>query len=341
MNINNNNVTRQIIILLLISTVFFTCNNRQKEGNIKSLETNYSLASLPNDTLFNRQIIYSSSDNGKTWNPAIKGLPTDTKASFLEKKGNEIVLGSENQGIFITENDRKKWKDIGEKLPSTRINALHISGEEIYAGLYNEGVYLTKNDGGLWQSLNKGLPNLKVQGILKINDEILVGTDIGIYKTKDDLINWKLKYSGLQILSLQEVNGKIIAGTSNGVLLSSDNGETWKNIHNEGAIHYTSVFGKDIFALYMSGDVFMSEDFGSTWVEFMYTPRKSAYIYELVGKNEYLIMNNSYGVFQSVDNGQNWKHIFNEERFVFFDFIVFDNVIYGGTRPSNEYRNRN
>jgi len=334
-------MTRQMIILLLISTIFFACNNSQKENNTKNPEANYSVASLPNDTLFNRQIIYSSSDNGKTWNPSITGLPNDTKASFFEKKGNEIVFGTENKGLFITENNRKEWKDIGEKLPSKKINALHISGEGIYAGLYNEGIYVTNNDGDLWQSLNEGLPNLKVQGILKIRNEILIGTDVGIYKTKDNLIDWKSKYGGLQILSLQEVNGKIIAGTSNGVLLSNDNGETWKNIHNEGAIHYTSVFGKKIFALYMSGDVFMSEDYGSSWVEFEYSPRKAAYIYELVGVNEYLIMNNSYGVFQSIDNGQNWKHIFNEERFVFFDFIVFDNIIYGGTRPSNEYRNRN
>ena len=334
-------MTKQMIIPLIISTLFFACNISKKEKNIESLEANYSVASLPNDTLFNRQIIYSSLDNGETWNPAIKGLPNDTKVSFFEKKGNEIVLGTENKGLFITENDRKKWKDIGGKLPSIRINALHISGEEIYAGLYNEGIYVTKNDGELWQSLNKALPNLKVQAILKINNEILVGTDIGIFKTKDDLINWKSKHNGLQILSLQEINGKIIAGTSQGVLLSTDNGETWKTIHNEGALHYTSVVGEKMFALYMSGDVFMSEDFGSTWVEFEYAPRKAAYIYELVGVNEYLIMNNSYGVFQSINNGQNWKHIFNEERFVFFDFIVFGNVVYGGTRPSNEYRNRN
>jgi len=334
-------MTKQIMISLIISTLFISCHTSQKENNTKNLKTNYSVASLPNDTLFNRQIIYSSSDNGKTWNTAITGLPNDTKASFFEKKGNEIVLGTENKGLFITENDRKKWKDIGEKLPSKRINALHISGEEIYAGLYNQGIFVTKNDGDLWQSLNKGLPNLKVQGILKIKDEILAGTDDGIYKTKDNLINWKSKHSGLQILSLQEINGQIIAGTSKGILLSNDNGETWETIHNEGAIHYTSVFGEKIFALYMSGDVFMSEDFGATWVEFDYTPRQSAYIYELVGTNEYLIMNNSYGVFQSIDNGQNWKHIFNEERFVFFDFVVFDNIIYGGTRPSNEYRNRN
>lgn len=330
-----------MIILLLISTIFFACNNNQKENNTKSLEANYSVASLPNDTLFNRQIIYSSSDNGKTWNPAITGLPKGTKASFFEKKGNEIVFGTENKGLFISENNKTKWKDIGEKLPSKKINALHISGEEIYAGLYNEGIYVTNNDGDLWQSLNNGLPNLKVQGILKIKNEILIGTDVGIYKTKENLINWKSKYSGLQILSLQEVNGKIIAGTSSGVLLSNDSGETWKTIHNEGALHYTSVIGENIFALYMSGDVFMSQDFGSSWSNFEYAPRESAYIYELAGVNEYLIMNNSYGVFHSIDNGLNWKHIFNEERFVFFDFIVFDNVIYGGTRPSNEYRNRN
>jgi len=334
-------MNKEVIIPVMISFLFFACNNNQKERSATNLKANYSVTSFSKDILFNRQIIYSTSDNGKTWNPAIQGLPNDTKASFFEKKGNEIVFGTENKGLFITKNDRQKWKDIGEKLPSKKINALYISGNEIYTGLYNEGIFVTKNSGESWQSLNRGLPNLKVQAILKRKNEIFVGTDIGIFKTKYDLINWKSKYNGLQILSLQEINGKIIAGSSQGVLLSNDNGETWKTIHNEGALHYTSVVGKRMFALYISGDVFMSEDFGSTWIKFEYEPRKSAYIYELIGLDDHLIMNNSYGVFQSKDNGQNWELIFTEERFAFFDFIAFDNVIYGGTRPTSEYRNRN
>lgn len=333
-------MTRQMIILFLISTIFLACNNRQEQSNTKNLEATYGVASIPNDTSFNRQIIYSSIDNGITWNPVISDLPSDTKASFFDKKGNEIVFGTDNKGLFISENNKTKWKNIGEKLPSKKVNALHVSGEEIYVGLYNEGIYVTNNDGGLWQSLNHGLPNLKVQGILKIENEIWIGTDVGIYKTKDDLINWKSTHSGLQVLSLQEVNGKIIAGTSSGVLISNDSGETWKTIHNEGALHYTSVVGEKIFALYVSGDVFKSEDFGSTWTKFEYAPRESAYVYELIGVKDNLIMNNSYGVFQSKDNGQTWVHTYVEERFAFFDFIAFDNVIYGGTRPTSEYRNR-
>lgn len=307
------------------------------EGNLSSVS---SVMSLPNDTSFLPEIIYSSSDHGISWNPLITGLPDDTKVSFLEKMGNEIILGTENRGLFISENNRGGWKHIGMKLASRKINALHIARDEIFVGLYNKGIYVSHNNGKEWKSLNKTLPNLKVQGILKIKDEILVGTDDGIFKTSENLINWKSKLGKLQILSLQEVRGQIIAGTSNGVFLSKDKGENWEKIHDEGAIHYTSVVGNKIFALYVSGDVFMSEDYGVNWKEFDYSPREWSYIYELSGLSDKLIMSNSYGVFQSKDNGQQWKHVFKEERFVFFDFIVFDTVIYGGTRQSDEFRNR-
>ena len=167
-------MSKPMTILYLLSLIFFACNNSHEPNNTNSREETYTVASLPNDTLFNRQIIYSSTDNGKTWNPVITGLPNDTKASFFDKKGNEIVFGTENKGLYISEKNITIWKNIGENLPSKKVNALHVSGEEIYAGLYNQGIYVTNNNGVLWQSLNEGLPNLKVQGILKIKNQISI-----------------------------------------------------------------------------------------------------------------------------------------------------------------------
>ncbi len=216
----------------------------------------------------------------------------------------------------------------------------HVSNHEIYVGLYRQGVYVSKTNGEDWLSLNEGLPNLSVQGILKVKDELIVATDIGIFKTQDGLKNWKGKFSGAQILSLNEFDGKIIAGTSSGILLSTDGGENWKYIHHEGSIHYTSIVDGKVFAMYISGDVFMSDNWGITWTNFSYTPRQQSYVYELTRVGNYLVMSNNYGVFRSIDYGENWEHIYKEERILFFDFIVFDNIIYGGTRAAMENRNK-
>lgn len=247
-------------------------------------------------------------------------------------------MATDNQGVFITENNKSKWKYIGQGLPTPKINALQIADDDIYLGLYGQGIFKSSNNGSSWQSLNEELPNLNVQAILKINENLISGTDIGIFKTKNGLKGWQQK-SNYQILSLNEFEGKIIAGTSAGVLLSIDKGETWKQIHNEGAIHYTAFINNTIYAMYMSGEVFMSEDLGNTWIKFNYSPNYRAYIYELTQIGNDLLMSNSYGLFKSTDNGRSWDNYFKEERFVFFDFLVVNNVVYGATRIANEFRN--
>jgi hypothetical protein len=92
--------------------------------------------------------------------------------------------------------------------------------------------------------------------------------------------------------------------------------------------------------MYISGDVYKTENSGNTWSKFSYTPGYRAYIYELVKTGNDLLMSNSYGLFRSKDSGKTWNHYYKEERFVFFDFLAVDDVVYGATRFANESRNR-
>ena len=327
------------ISFLFIGFLLLGCQFNSSDANTTTSGTEYSLMPSPEDTL-TRAIIYSSTDFGKTWNPAIKGLPQDTKASFFEKKGKELILGTENRGLFMTENGKRQWKDIGKDLPGKKINAIHAIENELYVGVYDQGIFLTLDEGEHWESLNANLPDLKVQAILKMNDHLFVGTDVGIFKKQAKATAWKIKHGGMQILSLQNLGNTLIAGTSKGIFLSEDMGETWKEIHNQGALHYTAVVNDLIVGLYITGDVYISSDLGKSWNSCSYEPRTAAYIYELVGLKDHLIMNNSYGVFRSMDKGNNWEHCFKEERFTFFDLITVGDTIYGGTRPADEYRNR-
>jgi photosystem II stability/assembly factor-like uncharacterized protein len=148
------------------------------------------------------------------------------------------------------------------------------------------------------------------------------------------------KSSNYQVLSLNAFNGQIIAGTSTGVLLSTDNGETWNHIHSEGAIHAVAFIDNVIYAMYLSGAIFMSTDSGANWTKFNYAPNYWSYIYDLAKIGDHLLMSNNYGLFNSTDSGKSWDNFYKEERFVFFDFLAADTVVYGATRIANEFRNR-
>jgi hypothetical protein len=83
------------------------------------------------DNPFKREVVLFSSDNGLNWQPLSSGLPDDTQASFLAKKGNEIVLATDNRGLFITHQNRTSWKSVSQSLPTLKINSLHISNVRI------------------------------------------------------------------------------------------------------------------------------------------------------------------------------------------------------------------
>lgn len=257
-----------MLFLFITLSLIIGCHFNQKDSSANQPNNPVDTISLSNkiiNTNFKRGVVAFSTDKGYTWKPLNEGLPKNTQASFIDKKDNELVLATDNQGVFITENNKSKWKYIGQGLPTPKINALQIAGNDIYLGLYSQGIFKSSNNGNSWQSLNEGLPNLGVQAILKLNGNLIVGTDIGIFKTQNGLKGWIQKLSNSQILSLNEFKGKIIAGTSTGVLLSIDQGETWKPIHTKGAIHNTAFVNNTIYAMYMSGEVFMSNDLGNTY----------------------------------------------------------------------------
>lgn len=334
---------KSMFSLFIVLIIIFGCNSNQNKSLVNQAIIPVDIIPNTNSTIgsnFKRAIVAFSTDRGLTWQPLNEGLPENTQSTFIDKKNDELILATDNQGIFITEKNKTKWKYIGHNLPSPKINALHTTEKNIYVGVYKKGIFKSVDNGISWQSINVNLPNLNVLAILKQNENLIVGTDIGIFKTQIELINWKQKISNSQILSLNEFNGKIIAGTSTGILLSIDNGETWKEIHSEGAIHYTAFIDNTIYAMYMSGEVFTSDDLGNTWSKFNYSPKYRAYIYELTKIGNELLMSNSYGLFKSTDKGKSWENYFKEERFIFFDFLTIENTVYGVTRIANEFRNR-
>jgi photosystem II stability/assembly factor-like uncharacterized protein len=293
------------------------------------------------DTPVARNGVYLSTNYGMKWQPLNIVLPPDILVSYFERKGEEIVMATDNYGLFISENKRTRWINISNGLPGVKINAVHVSGDEIYAGVFNKGLFLSKDNGKNWIPLNKNLSSLSVQAVVKTKSKIIVATNQGIFSKKDGDEQWSNVYNGEQIISLNQSDGMIIAGGLTGVQLSTDGGDHWKQVHKGGAVHYTALIDDQIFALYMSGDVFTSDDWGLSWSMFTYFPRTQAYIYELTKAGIYFLMSNNYGVFRSANGGKNWDHIYKIEEIAFFDFIVFGNEIYAGTRLAKERRHRN
>lgn len=125
-----------------------------------------------------------------------------------------------------------------------------------------------------------------------------------------------------------------------GVLLSVDEGEHWNWIHAEGAAHNTALINDKIVVMNISGDLFMSDDWGKSWYPGNYFPNAGSYVYETVKVDHYLVLSNNYGIHRSNDAGKTWENIYQTEELVFLDLIVFGNTIYGGTAEWDERREK-
>lgn len=328
--------TATIFFLPLFLFTILTCSNfkNKKETSQEELEL-----SKTEKKLSQRYPVYTSSDQGQSWLPLKLNLPKNTQVSFLKDFGNEILIATDNNGLFITTENQSNSLHISADLPDQKINALHVFGNQIYIGVYRQGIFLTENNGKNWTNLNKDLPNLRVQGILKNGDDLIVGTDIGIYKsTKGGA--WETTFSDHQIVSLNKANGKIIAGASQGTILSNDEGNTWEWIHQDGAAHSTEIINEEIIIMNVSGDFFRSKDWGKTWDNIFYRLRGQSYIYDVVQSGTSRIFSNNYGIHRSENGGTNWNLIYPREDLAFFDLLIKDNIIYGGTRTWNEWRRR-
>ena len=225
-----------------------------------------------------------------------------------------------------------EWEEIGQLLPKTKVNALDVEDGQILVSLFRKGVYISNNEGQLWQSLNDGLEDLNTMCVLLLGNELLTGTDSGLFKFNTKQRTWTKVFEGQQVVSLQQADNKIIAGTTAGILLSIDKGNSWEWIHQEGALHNTAILNGRIFGLYISNDIYVSDDWGATWTLGQYDPKIGSYIYDVTYVEPYYLMTNNHGVHRSTDHGKTWDFIYPNKEFLFFDFAVDEGIIFASTR---------
>lgn len=338
-----NSLTRLLLILFIPFLSMCTEKGEQAVGK-KGGEGASVEASLNKQTPIDPQKRFPlliSEDHGSSWENASYNLPHDIQVSFLEPKGEEIVMATDNKGVFLSRGKRTSWQAIGTELPGQKINALCVAGEVIYVGVYKQGIYQSVDEGASWESLNYELPNLTVQSIARIEDRLFVGTDDGIFIKAEEESRWVATSVTTQVLSIYMRETYIVAGTSQGTVISEDGGSTWKWIRQKGAVHYTHPIGNRIHELVLNGDLVYSDDWGQSWKETDYGPRAGSYIYEIVAVGEFELLSNNYGIHRSSDKGNTWKLIYLTEEMGFFDLLVIGDTVYGGTREWDEFRKRN
>lgn len=334
-------ITPFFIALLICAGFFSACHssNVQSTEVAESVETEQapqideSFASPVPFLLDDRELqspLVVSEDFGKNWQPAGEGLPWDAMINFMEKMDDELLIATDNYGVFKRDKEEKIWKKMGVDLPGNKVNAFHIAGKNMYVGLYKKGLYRSTDYGKTWESLNYNLADLRVQSILEFEDRLLVGTDTGIFDFFPTTNTWTNIFPEAQINSLNLYKNKIVAATHKGMLLSEDLGKNWSWIREEGAASSSRIIDGMIVEMNMNGQLHFSVDWGESWRQTISMPRFHASAFDLIQHKRKLYMTNRVGLLQSLDDGLNWEIIYESEGPGIMKIFIDGETMYGG-----------
>jgi len=121
------------------------------------------------------------------------------------KNQNRLYVGTEDDGIFISENHGNTWKQATSKAKDVTIYEIIIDSKNpkrIFVATFEIGILRSDDQGKTWKSFSKGLEDISVY-------------DIAIHPDKKNIL---------------------YAGTANmGILQSKDNGESWHEFAMDGS----------------------------------------------------------------------------------------------------------
>ncbi|MBR8537198.1 T9SS type A sorting domain-containing protein [Carboxylicivirga sediminis] len=210
--------------------------------------------------------------------------------------GNTWFVGPVGGGVWKTTDTGTNWTSLTPEWPNLAVSCLAMAQSNtsvIYAGtgegfgnldaIKGNGIFKSTDKGENWVQLGStiGDSNFEYVNRMIVNpddeNEVVVVTNTGIFKTLDGGATWKEKYS-LGASKIQDIrclsgdfNKQFAAVNGKGIISSIDGGENWlmaKEI-SEGRIELclSTVDSDYMYALTSQSNLYISTDGGDNWLE--------------------------------------------------------------------------
>jgi photosystem II stability/assembly factor-like uncharacterized protein len=240
-----------------------------------------------------------------------------------------IYAGTLLKGVFLSRDNGNTWTNIG--LNDHAIYSFLFKDSNLFAAAgFNTvnnplagGIFVSTNDGTSWtevdKNLNDGFFNYYVNALSTDGNNILAGTQWGLYKSTNNGIDWNA--AGLANKFIKQIfvaSSYIIATTMDSVYRSTDDGQNWTNISNglpNGSIYSlaevsnASYSGSYKLFLGTQHGVYSSTNGGLSW-EASGLDSCSVFCMTESGGNLFAGTDYSHGrVFASTDEGKSWAQI--------------------------------
>ncbi len=158
-----------------------------------------------------RQRVYKSTNNGQSWT-AVSGNvngSSSVREMAISVSNPSVLFATTGSQILLSTDDGVTWANKTNGLPARTITSVyfHPADENIavitFSGFGSDKVYKTTDKGTSWFSINGNLPDSPVNDIFIYTYDVnnpntyFVATDIGVFLTQDNGVNWVELPNGL------------------------------------------------------------------------------------------------------------------------------------------------
>jgi ligand-binding sensor domain-containing protein len=162
-----------------------------------------------------------------SWASLATNPPTDHLEALCFYQ-NKIFAGTQNSGVFLSNNQGKTWTLHNKGLSNLTIRTFAVIDTQLYVGT-NGGLFSFNKKENNWK-LEYGNNSLQVNGITQLAGEIYIGTNQGAYKTSKYFRDWKPVLPKRSLHNISSDGQTVYAMVYNELFFSYDKGFTWQSM---------------------------------------------------------------------------------------------------------------
>ncbi|MEP3383825.1 MAG: YCF48-related protein, partial [Flavobacteriaceae bacterium] len=258
--------------------------------------------------------LYSTLDNGDTWNPISLPSLISGGIKFISATANTLFITDDN-AVFFSTGNLASWTAATVNTGAP-IVSLETFGNRIYLTTSEGRIFFSDNEGVSWGQIQNTTTNRFAEHALFSNSKIFMSTSEGLFSSTTNGQTWVENNNGIKAVNITSMHAEgatVYVGTeSQHIFRSDDNGQSWTRLRN-GLISIASSHVSDIIAyngaLLIATDdgVYQSNDNGNNWVKIL-NPSPGNHVGALTTRDQILVAAVSgEGVYRSFDDGQTWS----------------------------------